>query len=264
MKLFSPAKLNLFLRIMGKRPDGYHELASLFQAISLGDQITLSLGERDTLSCSDPRVPCTRENLAWRAVELFRKKTGFISPVVVDIEKRIPMEAGLGGGSSNAATVLWGLNQLGGVGVSDEELQLWSSEMGMDVPFFFSGGTAYCTGRGECVEDLLPLQAMRFSIFKMSEGLSTAKIYQTFRVEESSSRDPKELLEGFYRGKGEFVNDLEGPAFRLLPKLGEMKRELEGEVQSVFMTGSGTALVSVVESGEVKMVRRGCGQKCWY
>ncbi len=112
LTLFSPAKINLFLRIMGKRPDGYHELASLFQAIGLGDTLTFTLTPQDSLTCSDPSLPCNDSNLIIKALHLFRRKTNLHIPVTIHLEKHIPTQAGLGGGSSNAATTLGALNTL--------------------------------------------------------------------------------------------------------------------------------------------------------
>lgn len=151
LTLNSPAKINLFLRILNRRRDGYHNLASLFQTVDLLDQIHLSLDERDSLSCSDPTLPVDHTNLVTKAVELFRAKTGMAFNVRAHIDKKIPAQAGLGGGSSNAATTLWGLNTLLKNPATPQQLQVWSAEIGSDVPFFFSLGTAYCTGRGEQV-----------------------------------------------------------------------------------------------------------------
>ena len=112
LSLFSPAKVNLFLQVLGKRPDGYHELASLFQAVNFGDTITLSFALEDSRSCSDKEVPLNKESLVGKTIALFRKESGWHEPLSVHIEKQIPMEAGLGGGSSNVATILWGMRSI--------------------------------------------------------------------------------------------------------------------------------------------------------
>lgn len=232
--LEAPAKVNLFLRILGRRRDGYHEVASLFQTIDLKDTLTLSLAKEDSLTCTDSTIG---PNLATQAIDLFRSKTGLTHPLSVHLEKRIPLQAGLGGGSSDAAAALKGVNALLGSPVSIQELQLWSGEIGSDVPFFFSSGTAYCTGRGERVRDLFPYAFdQKLEIFKPPEGLSTPAVYQSLKLEECSLEDPEELLEGFLFGNPVFLNDLEKPAFRLLPVLAEHKKRLNGT-----MSGSGTA-----------------------
>src|ERR1700733_15970617 len=112
LTLLSPAKLNLFLRIVRRRPDGYHDLASLFQTVSLADTLHFSLSERDQLTCTDPALLTDHTNLVLKAVDLFRKKTGLSFGLKIHLEKHIPYQSGLGGGSSNAATTLWALNQL--------------------------------------------------------------------------------------------------------------------------------------------------------
>jgi 4-diphosphocytidyl-2-C-methyl-D-erythritol kinase len=152
LNLFSPCKINLFLRITGKRPDGFHDLASLFHVISLGDTIKFSLSpskSRDRLSTNVPGVPVDESNLIIKALNLYRQKTGTDNFFWIHLDKKVPTGAGLGGGSSNAATALWAANQFAGSIASEKDLQEWSGEIGSDIPFFFSRGAAYCTGRGE-------------------------------------------------------------------------------------------------------------------
>ncbi len=143
LTLNSPAKVNLFLRILRRRSDGYHDLASLFQAISLYDTIHFALSDHDELTCDKPGIPTDSTNLILKAADLFRRKTGLKFGLKAHLEKRIPHEAGLGGGSSNAATTLWALNQLHGQPASPDELIAWSGEIGSDITFFLSHGTAY-------------------------------------------------------------------------------------------------------------------------
>ncbi|KAL9190869.1 hypothetical protein ACHAXT_000575 [Thalassiosira profunda] len=151
LTLFSPCKINLFLRILRKRPDGFHDLASLFQAVGFGDTLHLSLATKDgdEFTCNMEGVPTDSSNLVLRALELMRQKTErtdvFFS---ADLVKRVPAQAGLGGGSANAATAMWGANELMGRPATLEQLIEWSGELGSDITFFLSRGTAYCTGRG--------------------------------------------------------------------------------------------------------------------
>ena len=257
IQLFSPAKINLFLRIMGKRPDGYHELASLFQAINLGDTLTFTLSAYDSLTCSNPHLPCNDSNLIIKALHLFRHKTRLHTPITIHLEKHIPTQAGLGGGSSNAATTLWALNTLHNNPCTIQELQNWSSEMGSDIAFFFSHGTAYCTGRGEQVRDLPSLALPPLSLIKPPQGLSTPAIYQALQLHECSTEDPEQLLADFYLGKPRYINDLEAPAFRLYPLLSQIKKSHS----IAFMSGSGSAMV-VGGSGAVTSINR--QQSTWY
>lgn len=242
ISLFSPAKLNLFFRVLRRREDQFHEIASLFQTISLGDNLHISLAEKEELFCNDPSIPLDEKNLVSKAISLFRRKSNLDFHVKVDLHKKIPVESGLGGGSSNAATALWGLNALLKTGFSDKELQGLSSEIGSDVPFFFSHGVAYCQGRGEMVEDLLPLPNKTLFLAKPQFGLGTPQVYRNCRPESFSPRDPKQIIEGFYHGEPVYFNDLETSAFELAPSLVDLKEKLiESGFEKVVMTGSGTS-----------------------
>lgn len=242
LTLISPAKINLFLRILGRRPDGYHDLATLFQAINLYDTIHFSLSTQDELTCDKLGIPTDSSNLILKAANLFRRKTGLKFGLRVHLEKQIPHEAGLGGGSSNAATTLWALNQLQNLPATHEELIEWSGEIGSDITFFLSTGTAYCTGRGEIMQILDPLPYQKLWIAKPKEGLSTPAVFKALDLAAISVRNPLEILKAFYRGKSEYFNDLEETAFQLLPLLKSLKEKLlESGFEKVIMTGTGTA-----------------------
>jgi 4-diphosphocytidyl-2-C-methyl-D-erythritol kinase len=151
LNLFSPAKINIFLRIVRRREDGFHDLASLFHVIDLGDDMTFSLlpvgSTSDQLTCNFPDVPTDESNLVIKALNLFRRKTGATERFSVDLFKRVPHGAGMGGGSGNAATTLWAANEMCGRPATAEQLLEWSGEIGSDISVFFSSGAAYCTGR---------------------------------------------------------------------------------------------------------------------
>ncbi len=181
LRLFSPAKLNLFLHVLGQRADGYHTICSLFQAIDLGDTMTFSYCDhQDFLYCDNPDVPVDGSNTILRAIQLFREKTGCGAYLHVELEKRIPLQAGLGGGSSNAATTLWALNEMSGTPLSPSELSSLGLEIGSDVPFFLSGGTSLCAGRGEVVAEISHISRETCWIIKPSYGLSTAAVYAAY------------------------------------------------------------------------------------
>lgn len=147
----APAKLNLGLEILGKRPDGYHDLVSVFQTVDLYDKLSFQEAPKGQtiFTCSDPNLPQNADNLVCRAVDIFRMATGFENGIQIHLEKHIPYGAGLGGGSSDAATVLLTLNRLWQAGLSVEDLRNLGLKLGSDVPFFMQKGAALVQGRGE-------------------------------------------------------------------------------------------------------------------
>lgn len=268
----SPAKINLFLRIVGRRQDGYHELASLFQTVSLFDVIHFSILEKkstDELSCNDLGIPVDTSNLILKAADLFRRKTGLSFGLKVHLEKNIPYQSGLGGGSGNAATTLWALNQLCGQPATVEDLCAWAGEIGSDISFFFSQGTAYCTGRGEIVRSLPALQPInqKLWIVKPQGGLSTPAVYKQVNLNHLAQRDPEEFLKRFYTGDAEdfeYFNDLEGPAFVVMPALADLKAKLLGmDFQEVVLTGSGSGFFCLGKIADLDgMGIAGLGLEC--
>jgi len=249
IKLISPAKINLFLQILHKRNDGYHELASLFQTITLHDILSFTFSEKDQLTCTDPEIPTNDSNLILKAVNLFRHKTNLKFNISIHLEKHIPQKAGLGGGSSNAATTLFALNRLFNDILPLNELASLGSSIGSDVPFFFSDGTAYCTGRGEIIEDVNHLPNKNLWIVKPPEGLATPLIFQNFKISDASKKDPRNVLNGFLTGNPDYFNDLEPAAFIALPALKTLKNELKNKgFETVLMSGSGSAFFCINET----------------
>ncbi|KAL3786058.1 hypothetical protein HJC23_003906 [Cyclotella cryptica] len=261
LNLFSPCKINLFLRILRKRPDNFHDLASLFQAVGFGDTLHLSLApsdaDADEFTCNMEGVPVDSTNLVLRALELMRQRTGKEVYFQADLVKRVPAQAGLGGGSANAATAMWGANELMGRPAGLEELIEWSAELGSDITFFLSRGTAYCTGRGEIMTPIdPPLPAgSKLSIVKPDLGLSTPKVFSALDYDQLSKEDPEMLLNTFLKegvvntDDKYYINDLEQPAFDCLPELKALKEELL-EVKGfdhVMMSGSGTSIFCIGE-----------------
>lgn len=254
MKLLSPAKINLFLRVVGKRSDGYHNLASLFQAIDLCDTLTVEQSDIDVLTCSDPAVPVDHTNLINRALDLFRKRTGSTKRYAIRLEKHIPMQGGLGGGSSNAATALSAFNAISGAGIGDDLLASWGAEIGSDVPFFFSTGTAYCTGRGEIVKNLKPCFSCPVHLVKPPKGVCTSETFRFLDISKLPERNPEVALEKFIRGETEFFNDLELSVFQRNPFLLQLKeRLLSLGYSDVLMSGSGSSFFCLGdgEAGEL-------------
>ena len=173
------AKVNLTLAVGEKRLDGYHEVVSVMQRVSLCDTLTAEqTREGITLTCSDPALPSGEENLAHRAASLFFRETGIAGGAALTLEKRIPSQAGLGGGSSDAASALLALRKLYAPALPDTELETMAAALGSDVPFFIRGGTQLATGRGEVLSPLPPLTDGWFVIVKPTESFSTAAMYR--------------------------------------------------------------------------------------
>lgn len=244
LSLLSPAKVNLFFRIHHRRQDGYHQISSLYQAINLLDVISISLTDEDYFYCNLDHLCNIQENFIWQAVSLFRRKTGWNQKLSIRLQKNIPIQAGLGGGSSNAATTLWALNQLYHYRFEEAQLTLWAAEIGSDVPFFFSEGSAYCEGRGEIIQTIANLPSLHFWLAKPAFGLSTPMVYQNCNVKQLAYWDSNQALLDVFQGKIILNNDLEQAAFALKPKLRIIKNKLlKMGFMQVSMTGSGTAFI---------------------
>lgn len=235
LTLFSPAKINVFFRVLCKREDGYHTIASVVQCVDFGDTLTIFLTTKeDRFSCSDTTLSWNSSNLIYRAVELFRQQTQLRFYVSIHLQKRIPMQAGLGGGSSNAATVLYALNTLLQTGFSDQQLGEIGSVLGADVPCFFGLGRVFCEGIGEKVTLLEEKEEECWLAKPMALFLATPHVYAC------CTPKPGEVTSAY----SFFDNDLEEAAFSLLPSLAQCKNKyLELGFTSVTMTGSGTAFV---------------------
>lgn len=181
--LIARAKINLYLEILGSRPDGYSEVAMVLQSIHLADRLQLKCRPHGIhLTCDRPEVPTDARNLAYQAAELLQKECHSAAGVEIHIEKHIPVAAGLAGGSADAAAVLVGLNQLWGLGLTVGELQSLAARLGSDIPFCVQGGTQLATGRGEVLEPLADWEGIPVLLAKPKHlGVSTAWAYQAFR-----------------------------------------------------------------------------------
>jgi 4-diphosphocytidyl-2-C-methyl-D-erythritol kinase len=245
-RYFSPAKINLFLSITEKRPDGFHNLASLFQAVSLGDWLTFTPSQEDQVECNEPSIPLDENNLVCQALTVFRKKTGNKQPFHIKIEKNIPHQAGLGGANSNAATTLWALNELTKSQMTPFELFECSKELHSDTPFFFSQGTAFCQGTGEIVTEA-SLPKREVWIIKPKIGLSTPKVFSCTNSKDFTTlQKAEDSLKIWESGEVAAYNDLERPAFSLCSQLKDIKEEiLSRGWDKVTMSGSGTSFYAL-------------------
>ena len=253
-----PAKLNLFLELHGRRPDGYHEIETVMQAVTLYDDIELSARSdgQIVLECSDPELPAGPGNLAWTAADSLRRATGLESGISISLTKRIPQGAGLGGGSSDAAGVLAGLNELFDLALSDERLADLAGELGSDVPFFIRGGTALCRGRGEDVRPVAAARPVDYVICCPDRQLGTADAYanvERFAL-TTEKRSATFLLESLVRGdvaslRPCLFNRLGGVARSLAPEVARARDALARAVsEQALVTGSGSAVYVVVDS----------------
>lgn len=248
----APAKLNLFLEVLGKRPDGYHELATLLVAIDLADDLAFAPadGVDIALTCDDPGLTTGPDNLILRAARRLREETGSTAGAAIRLTKRIPWAAGLGGGSSDAAAALVGLNELWKLGLSVAELARIGAGLGSDVPFFLGGPAAWCTGRGEVIAPVEPGPSLDFVLVKPAEGLSTADVYRRLKV-PAEPRDgaaaKRALAAGDIDGLGAALfNRLQEPAFELSPAAADWHRRLtECGTAGALLTGSGSALFAL-------------------
>ncbi|MBI3822235.1 MAG: 4-(cytidine 5'-diphospho)-2-C-methyl-D-erythritol kinase [Planctomycetes bacterium] len=180
--VWAPAKVNLFLEALAKRPDGYHEIATLMVAIRLYDTLVLRAADELTLTCSDAQLPVGPENLVLKAAKLLQDRTGCKRGAYIRLIKRIPMAAGLAGGSTDAAATLLGLNQLWQLGLTNDDLAKLSGAIGSDIPFFFHAPAAWCTGRGEIVTPVSLPARLDVVLLCPSFGLATAAVYKKVAV----------------------------------------------------------------------------------
>lgn len=245
ISLRAPAKVNLRLDILGKRPDGYHEIKTWIYPISLADELHIERVKtaRITVSSASPGLPLGEENLAYRAATLFIKERGLAGGVRIEIIKHIPVAAGLGGGSSDAAAVLKAMNILWGKNIPSEGLMEMGARIGADCPFFVVGKAAIMEGKGERVVSYLPPLKAWMVLINPGHPLSTKQVYEQGKWgltkqggDTKISMPPQDLekMDKFLR------NDLEGPAMELLPIISTLKERLrEAGAGGVSMTGSG-------------------------
>ncbi|MBM3781841.1 MAG: 4-(cytidine 5'-diphospho)-2-C-methyl-D-erythritol kinase [Acidobacteria bacterium] len=256
MHLPAFAKINLDLRVLGVRPDGYHELRTVFQTLRLHDTLTFVRRPGPlTLTCRTPGVPTDHHNLVWKAAAgLWRERFGARRApegVAVHLVKRIPAEAGLGGGSADAAAALRGLDQLWSIGADEDTLVRVASGIGADVPFLLRGGTALGLGRGDAIYPLEPLPSVWVALVRPPFGVSTVEAYRWWDADPGRSprtpvASPPPAWPHWARILG---NDLEPPVARRHPTIARIRRALlrEGAFASA-MSGSGSTVFGLFTS----------------
>jgi len=251
--LRAPGKINWTLDVTGKRPDGYHEVEMLMQSVGLWDEVILSEScEGIVITGNNTEMPLNDTNLAVKAARLLMNRFNINRGIHIDIKKRIPIAAGLAGGSTNAAAVLIGLNALWNLGLSDEKLSELGLELGADVPFCIYGGTAEARGIGEILTHLEPIEGIWLVLVKPSFGVSTAWAYRELKLDKVTSRPDikaaySTLKNGEWEGMGRYMaNVLEDVVEGSYPEVREIKNALlrEGAAFSM-MTGSGPTVYGV-------------------
>jgi 4-diphosphocytidyl-2-C-methyl-D-erythritol kinase len=257
----SPCKVNLLLNILRKRPDGFHELETIMQPVGVYDHLTFTrAGVKLELTCSEPTLPTDAGNLVYRAAARFLETAGIRDGVHLHLEKRIPLAAGLGGGSGNAATTLLGLNELFGSPLSPAQLQTITASLGSDIPFFLQTKPALATGRGENIESLdnFPaLQGAWLFLIHPGFGIATAWAYQQLARFPSAlngragrARELVGLLQSTdLRAAGAaFYNSLEAPALEKYPLLSLFQEFLRAEgADATLMSGSGSTTFALIK-----------------
>jgi 4-diphosphocytidyl-2-C-methyl-D-erythritol kinase len=246
MTIDAPAKVNLTLRVLGRRPDGFHDIETLMAPLDLADRLEVDLKDSPGVdfSCSDSSLPMDGSNLVCKAVAAFSHAIGRDFGVRIHLEKNIPHGAGLGGGSSDAAAVLKALNELLGVGFSVEELENLAASIGSDVPFFIRCVPAICRGRGERIEPVAGIRGAEILLVKPPFPVSTAWAYGAWAAAPKSDATfaPK-------FGSISMVNDLEAPVFSKHLQLPVLKRWLAAQhgVVAAMMSGSGSTVFAVLD-----------------
>lgn len=251
------AKINLHLNVTGKRPDGYHDIETVFHSIQLHDDVVLRPLSKPKISiqCDHQSVPCDARNLGYRAAQLLVKHTGRMCGVEISIKKRIPVAAGLAGGSADAAAVLWGMNQLFEFGLTQTELMALGLQLGADVPFCLLGGAAVGRGVGEILTPLPPLEETDLLLANPGIEVETGWVFQHLHF-ALTNKSPDDIIlrdcleSGNRRGVAEnMYNCLETPVFLKFPDLKVLKYELAGCRGSygALMSGSGATVFSIMQ-----------------
>ena len=249
MKINSPAKINLFLHIIGKRPNGYHDIHSLMCGLALHDTLTLDFQtSKITVACTHSAVPEDETNIAYRAAECFFDALRHSGGVSIDIEKHIPVAAGLGGGSSNAASILSGLNTHYGHPFSNRYLASLALTLGADVPFFIYQKPALATGAGENLEFFKGIQPYPIVLIHPEIQVSTADVYKNLNLGLTNC---EQKLKSFPLNKGfnpfhHLCNDLETVTISWYPEISDIKKALldQGALGSL-MSGSGPTVFGI-------------------
>lgn len=269
--LRASAKVNLVLEVLGKRPDGYHELSTVMQAVDLFDRLTVEAAATITLETSEPALPTDDRNLVVRAARLLQEAAGIKAGARIVLDKRIPLAAGLGGGSSDAAATLLGLNRLWGLRWRRERLVELAVKLGMDVPFFLGRGRALGTSRGEVLSALPGVGGYALVLVHPGIGLSTQEVYGRvppgWRAESDGTKRMLDALKkrNVVRVAGALTNHLEHWVEPAMPVIGRMKAALfAAGALGAAMSGSGPTVFGLARSlDQARQIQRRVNRGGW-
>jgi 4-diphosphocytidyl-2-C-methyl-D-erythritol kinase len=254
------AKINWTLRVLGKRADGFHEICTVFQTVSLADQLTFESASELVLTCDSQEVPTNERNLVLRAANALRERFSIRKGARIHLEKRIPSPGGLGGGSSDAAIALIALAHLWEIKTDKRELSEIGAALGADVPFFLNGGTALGTGLGTEIEILPDIPKTLLLIVTPDENVPTSDAYQALGAPLLTNEMSKTILENcrFEAKNADFLqtglhNDFEKTIFRLRPEIARVKsRLLQAGAGGALLSGSGASVFAIFDNNELR------------
>ena len=256
IRIRAHAKINLDLRVLGTRPDGFHELRTVFQAISLHDTLTIVPRPGPfAIQCATAGIPLDRSNLIWKAAQaLWRaaRREGDVRDVAIQLDKQIPLQAGLGGGSADGAATLLGLARAWRFKVTPQQITDVAATLGADVPFFLSGGTALGLGRGEEIYPLADLPRHWIVLLIPGFGVATADAYVWYdterEIDRAVVREPQHVPGPWPSRAAQMINDLEPPIARRHPEIDQMKAALRrAGALAAAMSGSGSAVFGLFQ-----------------
>ena len=258
IKVIANAKINLYLDVVGKRADGYHNLETILHSVELNDELILTKRAKKGISvnCTHPDVPIDKQNLVYLAAQALFKTVGGFGGIDIHINKRIPVAAGLAGGSANAAATLIGVNDLFDLGVPNKVLTQIGGQLGADVPFCLQGGAAFGTGIGDVLETLKPLQEISVVLINSGIQITTKSVFDKLHIPLTRTEKNCIIIKAFFEA-GDIVgiaenlfNLLEIPVFTNYPNLSKLKNEVSKQegCLGVLMSGSGPTLFALMEN----------------
>jgi 4-diphosphocytidyl-2-C-methyl-D-erythritol kinase len=267
----SYAKINWFLRVLGKRADEFHELCTVFQTISLHDKLTFSEGKEINLTCDNDKIPTGESNLIVKAANILKERFDVKKGAHIHLEKNIPSPGGLGGGSSNAAIALLGLATLWELKIGFEELLEIGAQIGSDVPFFFFGGTAAGVGRGT---EIIPIKDLRENfmlIVTPNVDVSTKEAFKRLNASRLTNEASKSILqiclseaETLDLRQGNLKNDFERTVFAIEPEIERVKEKLlELGARQALLSGSGASVFAVFDKQETRQTAQKALDENW-